>query len=95
MFTILSRTFLSARAFAKSPAQVMTFSTTPVVEKMKTHQGAAKRWKAIASGNFKRAQAGKQHLNSSFSSHRISTLRQTVYSTKTQRKTLRKLLPNA
>jgi hypothetical protein len=51
MLTLLSKSFLSARAFAKSPIQAMTFSTTPALEKMKTHQGAAKRWKAIANGN--------------------------------------------
>ncbi|KAJ9110742.1 hypothetical protein QFC20_002783 [Naganishia adeliensis] len=54
MLSLISRSFMSARAFAKSPMQVFTFSTTPVVEKLKTHKGAAKRWKAIANGNFKR-----------------------------------------
>lgn len=51
MLTILSRSVMSARAFAKSPMQMFAFSTTPVVEKLKTHKGAAKRWKAIANGN--------------------------------------------
>jgi hypothetical protein len=51
MLTVLSRSVMSARAFAKSPMQMFTFSTTPVVEKLKTHKGAAKRWKAIANGN--------------------------------------------
>ncbi|KAJ9097237.1 hypothetical protein QFC21_004906 [Naganishia friedmannii] len=95
MLGFITGAALSARAFAKSPMQRFTFSTTPVAEKLKTHKGAAKRWKAIANGNFKRGQAGKQHLNSSFPSHRISSLRQTVYSTKTQRKLLQQLLPNA
>jgi hypothetical protein len=51
MLRFISGAVLSARAFAKSPMQKFTFSTTPVVEKLKTHKGAAKRWKAIANGN--------------------------------------------
>ncbi|WVN87581.1 ribosomal protein L35 [Cryptococcus depauperatus CBS 7841] len=74
------------------------FSTTSVdlaKYKLKSHSASKKRFFPNASGNFKRAQAGKSHLNTLFSSSKINRLAKGVYVTKTQAKKLRKLLPYA
>ncbi|RSH79892.1 uncharacterized protein EHS24_009558 [Apiotrichum porosum] len=71
------------------------FSTSPVVEVLKTHSGAKKRWRVTGSGLFKRGQCGKQHLNTSFSASRINRLGKAAYANKAQSKVLRRLLPNA
>lgn len=47
-FSLLSQ----ARAFSSSPVAALTRKPTKI--KLKTHKGAAKRWIAIANGNFKR-----------------------------------------
>ncbi|EJC98050.1 ribosomal protein L35 [Fomitiporia mediterranea MF3/22] len=61
--------------------------------KLKSHSGAKKRWKALANGQFKRAQAGHQHLNEHKRPSRKNRLAQTTYSSTTQRAKLHKLLP--
>ncbi|GAA5956486.1 hypothetical protein JCM8115_000584 [Rhodotorula mucilaginosa] len=69
----------------------------PTQSKLKTHKGAAKRFKALANGMFKRAKAGRVHLNSnrSMSSTRLNRLGKTAYARPAERRTLRKLLPYA
>ncbi|TFK52627.1 hypothetical protein OE88DRAFT_1657990 [Heliocybe sulcata] len=71
------------------------FSSSAVQQKLKSHQGAKKRWKAIANGTFKRAHAGHKHLNVHKSPSRKNHLAQTAYSNKTQTAHLKKLLPYA
>ena len=61
--------------------------------KMKTHRGAAKRFKKTGSGKFKRAKAFKSHILTKKSSKRKRNLRKTAYVSVTQEKTIRKLLP--
>ncbi|THV00827.1 hypothetical protein K435DRAFT_656573 [Dendrothele bispora CBS 962.96] len=72
------------------------FSTTSVSQagyKMKSHSGAKKRWRSLASGNsFKRARAGHSHLNVHKSPARKNRLAQTAYSTDAQTHKLKKLL---
>ncbi|OCF34881.1 ribosomal protein L35 [Kwoniella heveanensis BCC8398] len=72
-----------------------TSSTMMVKQKLKSHSGCKKRFFPNASGMFKRAQTGKAHLNTAFSTARINRLAKQVYTTKTQSKLLRKLLPYA
>ncbi|GBE85029.1 Putative mitochondrial ribosomal protein new15 [Sparassis crispa] len=70
-------------------------STSAVLQypKLKTHQGAKKRWRSLPSGLFKRPKAGHQHLNTRKSSARKNALSQTAYSHGSQTATLNKLLP--
>ncbi|WOO78659.1 50S ribosomal protein L35 [Vanrija pseudolonga] len=82
---------LSRAAFAPAgPSRA--FSATATAQLMKTHKGAAKRFKKTASGL---SQCGKQHLNTGFSASRINRLQKATYATKSQSKTLSRLLPYA
>ncbi|KIK99846.1 hypothetical protein PAXRUDRAFT_822297 [Paxillus rubicundulus Ve08.2h10] len=74
-----------------------TFSTSVIAcfPKLKSHSGAKKRWRAIASGKFKRAHANHSHLNVTKRPGRKNNLAQTAYSKTTQTATLKKLLPYA
>jgi large subunit ribosomal protein L35 len=63
--------------------------------KMKTHRGAAKRFKKTATGKFKRAHAFKRHILNKKSSKRKRKLRKGAYVNFTEIKALRKLLPYA
>ncbi|KAF9464223.1 hypothetical protein BDZ94DRAFT_528054 [Collybia nuda] len=74
------------------------FSTTSTMEagyKMKSHSGAKKRWRSLASGSdFKRGKANHSHLNVSKNAGRINRLGATAYATDTQAVKLKKrLLP--
>ncbi len=60
---------------------------------MKTHRGAAKRYKKTASGKFKRAHAFKRHILNKKSSKRKRKLRKGTYIKSTEIKSVRKLLP--
>ncbi|EPQ27387.1 uncharacterized protein PFL1_04926 [Pseudozyma flocculosa PF-1] len=68
--------------------------------KLKTHQATKKRWTPTGSGSgkafqlvFKRAYAGKSHLNSHMSSDRLNRLGATAYSKAGRlNRTLRRLL---
>ncbi|ODO00355.1 ribosomal protein L35 [Cryptococcus amylolentus CBS 6273] len=78
------------------------FGWTRVVEanpqkqtKLKSHSSSKKRFFANAKGMFKRAQAGKAHLNTPLSSSSINRLAKGVRVTTTQARKLRKLLPFA
>ncbi|KAH8104741.1 hypothetical protein BXZ70DRAFT_887680 [Cristinia sonorae] len=85
MFSFLTRVVQTARCFSTSSA--LQFP------KLKSHNGTKKRWRSIASGKFKRAQAGHKHLNVTKSPSRKNRLAQTVYSHGTQTAKLKKLLP--
>ena len=61
--------------------------------KMKTHKGAAKRFKITGSGKLKRAKAFKSHILTKKSSKRKRNLRKTAYVSVTQEKVIKKLLP--
>lgn len=61
--------------------------------KMKTHRGAAKRYRKTASGKFKRAHAFKRHILNKKSSKRKRKLRKGTYISTSEIKIVRKLLP--
>lgn len=61
--------------------------------KMKTHRGAAKRFKKTGTGKLKRAKAFKSHILTKKSSKTKRNLRKTGYVSKTQEKVMKKLLP--
>jgi len=61
--------------------------------KMKTHRGAAKRFKKTGTGKLKRAKAFKSHLLTHKSSKTKRNLRKTAFVSTTQMKAMRKLLP--
>ena len=61
--------------------------------KVKTHRGAAKRFKVTASGKVKRAHAYTSHLMSNKSTKQKRKLDKTGYVHSTQEKTIRQLIP--
>lgn len=61
--------------------------------KMKTHRGAAKRYRKTAKGKFKRAHAFHSHILTKKSSKRKRNLRKGAYVATTEFKKVRKLLP--
>lgn len=61
--------------------------------KMKTHRGAAKRFKVTGTGKLKRAKAFKSHILTKKSAKRKRNLRQTGYVSESQEKAMKKLLP--
>ncbi|SHE83024.1 50S ribosomal protein L35 [Clostridium fallax] len=61
--------------------------------KMKTHRGAAKRFKKTGTGKLKRAKAFKSHILTKKSAKRKRNLRKTAYVSVTQEKTIKKMLP--
>ncbi|SEF70813.1 LSU ribosomal protein L35P [Caloramator fervidus] len=63
--------------------------------KMKTHKGAAKRFKKTGSGKFKRAHAYHSHILTKKDSKRKRRLRQTTLVNAVEVKKLKKLLPYA
>ena len=63
--------------------------------KMKTHRGAAKRFKKTGTGLFKRSQANKSHILEKKSPKRKRHLRGTIVLNKTEQKNIKKLLPYA
>ncbi|KAF8320457.1 hypothetical protein DL93DRAFT_2074122 [Clavulina sp. PMI_390] len=93
---MLAGSFLGLRALLRlSVTPSRGFSTSSQLLKLKTHHGAKKRWSALPGGLFKRGKAGRSHLNSHMPSSRLNRLGQTAYSTPTQARTLRRLLPYA
>jgi ribosomal protein L35 len=65
---------------------------------LKTHKGAAKRWRKTGSkykAGWKRGQAGKRHLNHGMGAKRIRNLRGTVRANKSQASILKRVLPFA
>ncbi len=63
--------------------------------KMKTHRGAAKRFKKTGNGNFKRGHAFRSHILTKKSTKRKRNLRRKGYVDSTVLKITRKLLPYA
>ncbi len=61
--------------------------------KMKTHRGAAKRFKPTASGKWKRAKAFKSHLLAKKSSERKRRLRRAEVLSASDQKRMKRLLP--
>ncbi|KAF9221553.1 ribosomal protein L35 [Gyrodon lividus] len=76
-----------------STARSFSTSATACFPKLKSHSGAKKRWRVIASGKFKRAHANHSHLNVTKRPGRKNNLAQIAYSNATQTATLKKLLP--
>jgi len=63
------------------------------VPKLKTHRGAAKRFKKTATGKIKRSKAYKSHLLTGKSSKRTRRLRKSRLVDKANLRTVKKLLP--
>ncbi|MEI6667614.1 MAG: 50S ribosomal protein L35 [Acidobacteriota bacterium] len=61
--------------------------------KIKTHRGAAKRFKKTASGKFLRHSAFKRHLLGSKTTKRKRQLTKAVLASDPDQKTLEKMLP--
>ncbi|HBI7058694.1 TPA: 50S ribosomal protein L35 [Clostridium perfringens] len=61
--------------------------------KMKTHRGAAKRFKKTGTGKLKRAHAFTSHILTKKSANRKRNLRKTGYVSTAQEKAMKKLLP--
>ncbi len=61
--------------------------------KMKTHRGAAKRFRKTGTGKLKRAKAFKSHILTKKSSKRKRNLRKSALVSTTQEKAMKKLLP--
>ncbi|KAG0146164.1 hypothetical protein CROQUDRAFT_723057 [Cronartium quercuum f. sp. fusiforme G11] len=61
--------------------------------KLKTHQGASKRFFVTGNGQFKRCQAGKQHLMTGTSHTNKRKLKPMIIVNKSHNNRLRKLLP--
>lgn len=63
--------------------------------KMKTHRGAAKRYRKTGTGKFKRAHAFKRHILNKKTSKRKRHLRKGAYVHVAEARKLRTLLPYA
>lgn len=61
--------------------------------KMKTHRGAAKRYRVTGSGKIKRAKAFKSHILTKKSTKRKRNLRKLAYVSESEAKVVRKLIP--
>ena len=61
--------------------------------KMKSHRGAAKRFKLTGTGKLKRAKAFKSHILTKKSSKTKRNLRKAGYVSEAQEKVIKKLLP--
>jgi large subunit ribosomal protein L35 len=61
--------------------------------KLKTHRGAAKRFKKTASGLFLRSKAFKRHILTSKSTKRKRGLRGTTIASERDQATLERMLP--
>lgn len=61
--------------------------------KMKTHKGAAKRFRITGTGKLKRGKAFRSHILTKKSSKTKRHLRKAGYVSKTQLKVMKKLLP--
>ena len=61
--------------------------------KIKTHRGAAKRFKATGSGKLKHKRPFRSHILTSKTSKRKRQLRQAAYASPTELKSLQRLLP--
>jgi large subunit ribosomal protein L35 len=62
-------------------------------QKLKTHRGAAKRFKKTATGKFKRASAFKRHILTSKSTRRKRALRKSSLVHDSDQSKLERMLP--
>jgi len=62
--------------------------------KMKTHRGAAKRFRKTASGKIVRSKSNKQHILTKKSPKRKRRLRKTVLVARVDEKRVKQMLPN-
>ena len=62
--------------------------------KLKTHRGAAKRFRRTASGKFKRSQAFKSHILTKKETKRKRHLDMPATVSKADRKRIERMLPN-
>jgi large subunit ribosomal protein L35 len=63
--------------------------------KLKTHRGAAKRFRKTASGKFKRSKANKSHILTKKGPGRKRGLAQATLVSKADQKRVAEMLPNA
>ena len=63
--------------------------------KMKTHRGAAKRFKRTGTGKISRMRKGKQHILTKKTTKRKRRLRQRALVSPADEKRLKQLLPNS
>jgi large subunit ribosomal protein L35 len=61
--------------------------------KMKTHRGAAKRYRLTATGKVKRGKAFRSHILTKKTTKRKRNLRKTGYVDKTEARTVKQLIP--
>lgn len=61
--------------------------------KLKTHKGAAKRFKITGKGRVKRSKAYKSHILTGKPAKRTRRLRESALVAKTDQKNIKKLLP--
>lgn len=61
--------------------------------KLKTHRGAAKRFRATAKGKFKRTQSHRRHILTKKSAKRKRQLRAPALIAEQDRKAVRRMLP--
>lgn len=61
--------------------------------KLKTHRGAAKRFKTTASGKLKRNRANKSHILTGKPAKRMRRLRTATMVDKTNEKAIKRMLP--
>ena len=61
--------------------------------KLKTHRGAAKRFRKTASGKFKRGQSFKRHILTSKTTKRKRALRKSVLVSDSDQAKLERMLP--
>ena len=62
--------------------------------KMKSHRGAAKRFKRTGAGKFKRAKANKQHILTKKSAKRKRRLRKDTLVASVDEKRVKQMLPS-
>ena len=62
--------------------------------KMKSHRGAAKRFRKTGTGKLVRSQSNKQHILTKKSSKRKRKLRQSALVSSAEAKRLQQMLPN-
>ncbi|TDL23246.1 hypothetical protein BD410DRAFT_747299 [Rickenella mellea] len=87
MFSYLFASIAPARSFATSAVTHLY--------KLKTHQGAKKRWRGLPNGLFKRGKAGHHHKNVTKTPGRKNRLGLTAYSTGAQTSNIRRAMPYA
>jgi large subunit ribosomal protein L35 len=63
--------------------------------KMKTHRGAAKRFKKTASGKFKRSRSNKQHILTKKTTKRKRNLRRSDVVAAVDEKRLKQMIPTS